>query len=354
MRILYVIEKMSVRGGTERILTDKMNYLAEHTGHEVVLMTLWHDDSPYAYQLSEHITRIRLNVPLPKIPMGYAPMLPLVLHRFNKYIHRIKPDVCILQRAMGCLLAAFGTHPCPAIYESHTCRDDSNHRWLLPLMERKADYVVTLTRGDANDFARARHVAVIPNFTTMQPEGRASLDSRHCIAVGRVCKEKNFMRLVRIWRQVHVSHPEWVLDIYGDGDQQDMLRQEIENCGLSCCIRMHGATDNVVEKYMQSSMLIVTSQTEGFGLTIIEAMACGVPVVAFDCHWGPADIIDNGKDGFLIDYNDDNAMVRSIERLMDDEALRHEMGTNAIGKALHYRPAAIMSQWLKLFNTMKK
>ena len=127
MRIIYVIERLSGTGGLQRILTDKMNFLAENTAHEIVLMTVWQDDRALPYKLSPNVRRIRLNVP----PTLLA--LPIALWRFNKYIKRANPDITVFFRAVGAFLTALTTWKGKKVFEAHLDYNHSNHNWLYPI-----------------------------------------------------------------------------------------------------------------------------------------------------------------------------------------------------------------------------
>ena len=107
------------------------------------------------------------------------------------------------------------------------------------------------------------------------------MTSKRCIAVGRLCKEKDFGRLIRLWGIIRQERPGWTLDIYGDGEERDSLQRQVTAQGLTGSVTLHGNTSDVKAEYIKSSMLLMTSRTEGMPMTIIESMTCGVPVVAF-------------------------------------------------------------------------
>ena len=390
MHLLYIMDKMSCRGGMERIITDKINYLAANTAHEVTLMTVWHDPLPPAYPFHSRVRHVRLNVPLPPVPGGYMLTLPWALRRFDRQVKRLQPDIAVVFRAVGSFLTALTSWKGKIVYESHQPRSTMNHRWIYSFMERRADAVVCLTKGDAREFGKARRVEVIPNFTDIRPDAPASLDARRCIAVGRLCKEKDFMRLLDIWKTVAESHPGWRLDIFGEGEERRALEERIVQLRLGDTVTLKGTTDNIVKEYLDSSMLLVTSRTEGFSMAIAEAMACGLPVVSLDCPYGPREIMGAVADGFTVgrlcgyavERTDDKEtldrfscapgyllplsipeddrsatamtaadrlMAACISALIDSPALRREKGRAALQRAASFRPAPIMAQWLKLF-----
>lgn len=324
MRIVYVIEMISPRGGQERVIIDKMNYLAEHTSHEITLMTVWKDTRPAAFPLHKNIRRVTLDVHMLNISGGYAVSLPVVLYKFNSRIKEINPDITIFFRAMGAFLCATTSWTGKKIFESHTPYRFSNHKWLYPYMQRKADVVVCLTKGDAEEFNMAKCTKVIPNFTMISTSKVPDYGARNVVFVGRDCPEKDIPRLKHIWSIVHRNHPDWTLSV-------------------------HHNTKDIVSAYLSGSILVMTSKAEGFGLVLLEAMCCGLPCIAFDCPHGPRDIIEDGKTGFLVQYDDNQEFIGKLSTLMDDENLRRQMGSAARIAAQRYQPESIMQQWLGLF-----
>ena len=320
MRIVYVIEKLSTIGGMERVLTDKMNYLAAHTAHEVVLMLVWHDPLPPAYPLHERIAVLRLGVPY--VRGGLT--LPLALLRYNRYIRRLRPRCTVLTWVFGAFAATFGTHCGKTIYELHRPAQKMKHRWLQKLMQRRTDCIVTLTKTDAACYPRARHVAVIPNFTDMHFSAAPDYSAKVVVSAGRDIPEKDFPRLRRLWDSLRPGHPDWQLHV-------------------------HHSTPDMAAAYLEGSVYAMTSRFEGFPMVLIEAMRCGLPLIAFDCPNGPRDIIEDGVTGYLIPYDDDDKYINRLNYLMEHPEAREQLGRAARKASERYLPAPIMSQWLKLF-----
>ncbi|MBR3521027.1 MAG: glycosyltransferase [Prevotella sp.] len=332
MRIVYVVENITGVGGLQRILIDKMNYLAEHTMHEIVLMTVWHADREPHFPISPAVRFVHLNVP------RSIAFLPLALWRFRKRIRRLNPDVTIQLRAVGAFLTLFSGWHGPTIMEMHSARQAMNHRWLYPLVERRLDAIVCLTNGDARNYPNARRVEVIPNFSTLPPlgEGLGGASLRHVVWVGRDCPEKNLPRLRRIWAEIEKTHPDWTLDI-------------------------HHNTSDIVGAYAKASISVLTSKAEGFSLTTLEAQQMGLPVVAFDCPYGPSDIVIDGETGYLIpltvngsEQEADRMFVEKLTYLMDHPEIRQKMGTAAQKASQRFNKERIMNQWLKLFAEIAK
>lgn len=350
MKLLYVIEHISTVGGLERILIEKMNALAAE-GFEVVLMTVWQDDNKPAFPLYEGVGQVCLDVARPRSSLGMLMAMPKVVRRYNREVSAISPDVVVHFRAVGAMLVAFSSWRGRTVFEAHTARQHSNHRWLYPLMERKADAVVCLTKQDADNYTRARRVEVIPNFSGVGSLGcLGSLGAgRRCLFVGRLCPEKNPMRVVRLWRDIVAKHPDWVLDIYGTGELEGYVRMAIKEFAIEDKVVMHGNTDDMLAAYASGSILLLASRTEGFPMTLIEAMQCGVPVVSTDCPCGPRDIIQNGENGFLVPQDDDNAFVEAVSALMDDASLRERMGRIAKETSTRFSREEIIKRWKDFF-----
>jgi len=332
VRIVFVIERISNVGGLERILVEKMNYLVENTSHEVILMTVWCDTKQAAYAISDKVKRIDLNVQLSYTGLPIATLW--ALHRFNKETKRIMPDIVVLTRAVGAFLASFASWNGRKIYESHVPLKYMNHQWLYPLMLRKNTEVVCLTHGDADDFTSmcskqgcSPLVEVIPNFTGIVTQQQSNYNSKVVVAAGRKCYEKNFERLKNLWSKVEKNYPDWQMKI-------------------------HHETKDMVSAYLEGSVFVMTSRFEGFGMVLIEAMSCGLPCIAFDCPYGPRDIIEDGKTGYLIPYDDDDMFVKKLTYLMEHPEVREQMGRAAKESVKRFSEELVMKKWKQFYESL--
>ena len=222
---------------------------------------------------------------------------------------------------------------------------------------KNAQLVVALTEGDASEWRKINtNVCVIPNIVHLNETGEYSdCEAESVIFVGRFSKQKNIKSLLEIWKIVHERNPNWQLQIFGGyGEEQDALLPIIEK--MNANIRVNEPTSDIMKKYNESSILVMTSAYEPFGLVLPEAMSCGIPVVAFDCPYGPSDIITDGKDGFLISNYDIQFFAERVCLLMDNPDLRKRMGEAGIVSSRRYEAKLIMPQWKELFEqlTQKK
>lgn len=351
MKLLYVIEHISTVGGLERILIDKMNALASEPEFELVLMTVWQDENGPAFPLDRRIEQVCLGVKRPTSMWGMLAAMPRVLYIYNNKVRAIAPDAVVHFRAMGAMLTAFSPWRGFTVFEAHLARQHNNHIWLYPLMEHRVDMVVCLTKGDAANYTRAKRVEVIPNFSNLNSYCtlKYSSTSNSCLFVGRLSPQKDPLRLVRLWKMIVAKHPGWRLEICGDGELETEVRAEVERLGISDSVVMHGNVSDISGMYSRSAMLLLCSHMEGLPLVLIEAMHNGMPVVSTDCPYGPADIIRDGENGFLVPMNDDAAFVRAVSILIEKPSLREGMREKARETSARFSKQVIINSWKELF-----
>ena len=214
----------------------------------------------------------------------------------------------------------------------------------------KVEKIVALTHGDAEKWKQINpNVSIIPNIVTMnEAETFSNCEAERVIFVGRLDSQKGYQYLNEIWGIVEGRHPDWRLDIYGEGAD---LKENLGLIPKGKNVFPHGQTLDIQDKYKESSILVLTSVYEPFGLVMPESMSCGIPVVAFDCPYGPSEIISDGKDGFLINCYDVEAFADKLCLLMENEALRKQMGQNAILSAQRFTKDKIIPQWNALFES---
>ena len=378
MRIVYVTDAFAVWGGMERVLVDKMNALAGQYGWEVTLLTTNQGEHPLTYDLHTNIRHIDLDIRMHQQYKYHG--IQKVLKRLNlkrtlkerlrQTLVDIKPDVivCVKLDYVSVLVKLKGD--VPLVIESHTlCHSEKMDEvgllrrlyiWSLKRSIRKADAVLALTEGDANDWrAYNDNVHVIPNVVHLNDQGDKSLipflgkDIKRpvpLIYVGRFSKQKDIDSLLRIWAIIHQQYPDWRLDIYGEGELKEHYLSIIHK--MNANINVYEPTADIMEVYREHSILLLTSLYEPFGLVLPEAMSCGLPVVAFDCPFGPADIITDGVDGYLIEDRDVELFAQRVGQLISDYDLRVKMGKAGIASSKRYQASRIMPQWIQLFEQL--
>ena len=213
--------------------------------------------------------------------------------------------------------------------------------------------IVSLTQSDAVEWKKINpNVKVIPNVVHLNDTGRYSdCLSKSAIFVGRYSYQKDIESLLKIWELVCQRYPDWKLHLFcGFGDQKEILQSAVSQQGTN--VVLHQPTSYICEEYVRSSMLLMTSRFEPFGLVLPEAMSCGLPVVSFDCPYGPVDIISEGIDGFLIRNRNIEDFVEKICLLIENSELRIQMGKAGIMSSKRYCADRVMPHWNSLFETL--
>lgn len=190
----------------------------------------------------------------------------------------------------------------------------------------------------------------IPNCLDKVPNKLSKLDSMNLVAVGRLAHEKGFDDLLKLFKKISLKYPKCILNIIGDGMERNKLLDLAKELKLGDKVVFHGYQDKdyIGNILSDSSVYVMTSHTESFGLVLIEAMAYGIPCVAYDCAQGANEIITDGVDGYLIKDRNEDEMLSKISDLLDDDVLRKKMGKNARAKSKDYSGEEVLSKWLKL------
>ena len=175
---------------------------------------------------------------------------------------------------------------------------------------------------------------------------------RHVVGIGRLTHQKGFDLLIKAYAQVAGRHPDWALHIVGEGEERSALLALIAKLGLESKVTLPGWLDNPYSMLGASDLLVMSSRYEGFGNVLCEAMACGVPVVSFDCPSGPSDIIRHGEDGLLVPAQDVEGLASAMDRLMSDEGERRALGARAPVSMRRFDLASILPQWEALLDEL--
>ena len=377
LKIVCLTPALYMAGGVERVLTLKANYFAEHFGYDISIILTEGKDKPLFYPLSEKVRIINLNIGFEELwTCSFLKKIVVYLKKQRQYrkmveqeLMRLRPDITIslLRREINFLTSI--KDGSKKIGELHVNR--ANYRnyntekvglikrlfarwWSYSLLQklRKLDRLVVLTEKDREAWTELDNVVALPDPLPFVPSSVSPLSKKRVVAIARYSHEKGIDLLLKAWAIAEKKVEDWQLEIFGDGDKTS-FEQLIDTLGIDrtrCWL--NGRTDDVEQEYLNSSLFVLSSRFEGFGMVIVEAMACGLPVVAFDCPCGPRSIISDGEDGLLVENGNVEALADALSRLMGDEVLRQSMAEKAIVNVKRFEIETIANQWLHVFNNV--
>jgi glycosyltransferase involved in cell wall biosynthesis len=217
-----------------------------------------------------------------------------------------------------------------------------------------ANGVVLLTEADKEEwvlrFGRSSKLTVIPHCVQHDPPlPRPDTErDKAILSVGRLCHQKGYDLLLRSWASIARHHPTWVLRVLGAGDKHQELLILAAELDITHRVQWIAATPDVSPHYASARMYALSSRFEGFGLVLIEAMTHGLPVVAFDCHYGPAEIVQDKVTGRLVPPDDVDAFARELDALIRDDVQRQLMADAGYSASRRYSKGRNREQWLRL------
>ncbi len=376
-RIVYIVGDLSYPNGMSRVLSQKVNYLAEHTDYELYVVLTEQADKPWYYQLSPKIQHVNFGLdfdsmfqmPFLKRLLAYNRKQKQYRKLLTDYLMQIRPDitVSVLRREINFINdipdgskkvgEIHFNKQTYRVFEKHWLPGCVNrfitYRWQKSLEKevRRLDKFVVLTRQDASNWVGFDNVVVIPNPIFFFPKTLSEGQAKKVIAVGRYTRQKGFDLLIKAWQMVNARHTDWVLNIYGPGNREE-YQQMVDALQLSEVIHCNEASPDIYARYAEHSIFVLSSRYEGFGLVIAEAMATGLPAVSFRCPCGPEDIITDHKDGLLVENSNIEVLADAICYMIEHPEERQQMAGNALISAQRYHEDAIMQKWLQLFDSL--
>ena len=376
-RIVYCTPALYSAGGVERIVSVKANYFAECYGYDVtILITEGFNKNPF-FPISEKVRVVNLNIgfeelwnkPFWKTILIYLLKQYKYKRRFKEEILRLHPDIIIstLRREINFLaeindgsikigelhlnranFRTVGTGKCSFVQRYFV------KWWRTKLLchLRQLDKFVVLTESAVEEWPELNNVVMIPDPLPIRVDALSPLTVEHVATIGRYSYEKGYDLLLRSWAIVQNEIPNWHLDVYGMGDV-DAYKNLAFQLGLdmSRC-HIYGSVNDVEHVYQNCSIFALSSRFEGFGLVIVEAMACGVPVISFACQSGPLELINDGVNGLLVPLGDVSSFAEKLVDLIKDSELRTSRAENGLKTVRSYSIENVAKQWKELFDVL--
>lgn len=376
MKIIYCTHSTYNPGGMERVLLNKVTYLSQLPGWGIAVVTTDQHQRPPFYPFPEKVCMTDLGINYSE-DNGKGAWKKITGYLRKRKEHKRKLTALLLKEKPNIVVSLYPSESSfipdikdgsKKVLELHYCkffRLQYGRKGLLGWIDklrtrqdeqivRRFDKFVVLTNEDRGYWGNLPNIEVIPNAAMHVSDAYSDVMNKRVIAVGRLDYQKGFDRLIQAWQLVQHTgkFTDWKLDIFGQGEWKEMLQQMIDKAGLQNTVCLNRPTKQIGEEYVKSDMLVMSSNYEGFPMVMIEAMACGLPVVSFDYKCGPKDIIQTGINGLLVPNGDIQALADAMMKVMEDEAYRKMLSLNARKVVDTYSEQAVMSQWIRLFTSI--
>lgn len=376
MKIIYCTHSTYNPGGMERVLLNKVTYLSALPEWEVSVVTTDQHQRPSFYPFPEKVRMTDLEINYSddndkgiwKKITSYLCKRKEHKRKLTALLLKEKPDIVVsLYPSESSFIPDIkdGSKKVLELHFNKFFRIQYGRKGIIGLIDRwrtrqderivrRFDKFVVLTNEDKGYWGGLPNIEVMPNAAIHVSKNYSEVKNKRVIAVGRLDYQKGFDRLIQAWKLVqHTGRfSDWKLDIFGQGEWREMLQQMIDKQGLQNTVKINPPTNAILNEYVHSSLLVMSSNYEGFGMVLVEAMSCGVPVISFDCKCGPKDIIQPGINGLLVPNGDIQALADAMMKVMEDEAYRKMLSLNARKVVDTYSEQAVMSQWILLFTSI--
>ncbi len=358
--IVLLIAEIFRPGGTNRVVVNLANKFTDE-GYKVSVYSVNSSEGAPYYALHKNVEIKHLNVPLAR---NVAVRSTIGLYKTYKALIKATQDgqIIIATDPISCFALAFikrkyNKRICIAAEHMGIAVSAKHSAIARKKLYKYLDAVTVLNAIDKDllelQQVQMKHCAVIPNEVSFYPEQTPDYSVKKMVTVGRYVPQKGYDILINILSSVLPKHKDWSVDIIGDGYMRDELQKKIDQENLSDQVKLLQPTQNIIEAYLSASVYLLPSRFEGFPMVLLEAKACGLPCIAFDCPAGPAEIVEP-NDGRLIPFLDEVKFAEAMEELMQNPGLRTELGKNAKQNVLKYSTDAVYQKWNQLFRQVSE
>lgn len=364
-KILFLNACINQIGGIERVTLDIAGHLADE-GFEISILSF--AKNPNAQESFSIHPKIHTEYILNK--WKHICFAPFYATRFRKAVRKINPDVIVyVDTMLFIFIDPFLKGVCrnakKIAWEHFSWILSTGKKRIRPISRkmavRKADAVVLLTEEDKqylenHTIKKRAKLLVIPNVIRTDLIGKRDLKPvlnrpKQVLFIGRLARQKQVPELIDIWNRIEKQHPDWKLIIVGDGVERVPVEEKIQNYGLKN-VQLEGKQREIRSYCENSQILLLTSRFEGLPLVLIEGLLFGLTEISFDCSCGPKEIIENEKNGCIIDNFDQIAFAQKLSELMENDNLREQFSECSLELAKIYLPEKIIPRWIKLFEAL--
>ncbi|MGL5965270.1 MAG: glycosyltransferase [Fusobacteriaceae bacterium] len=360
-KILIIHYRMDNPGGTERVVANLANSWIKN--YDVDLVSVNYKEC--FYEIDKNVGKYFFNYKLPTVfnnaifkkfgnlyKFFDTGMMIRKICKKNNYDYIYTPYLTM--SLLGYFFKDKKSKQLSAEHASFTNGNSKLQKKIKKIIYKKIDKIILLTDQEKEIYQKMGcNISVVPNATSYYSEETAELNNKKIIMVGRFVDEKNYPEFLNNLNFFE-KYPEWKLNIYGNGPHEERMKDIIRNKKISKYVEIKKSVANIKEKYLESSMLVLASKTEGFGMVIIEAMCSGVPCISFNCPVGPAKLIKNNEDGILVQNQNYEELNEKIELLIKYEDVRKKLGMKAKENIKRYSSEEIQKVWDKVFEEVSQ
>lgn len=376
-KIVFCTPALYSAGGVERVISVKASYFSDILGYDVIIIVTEGKGKPSFFPLSERVKVINLGINFEELwHQPFYRKVFLYLKKQFQYkklltseLMRIHPDITIsvLRREINFITKIKDgskkvgeLHVNRKNYRNFEAGDTNVVKWLFAkfwmrnLIKhlKELDGLVVLTESEKMAWPELSNVSVIPDPLSFSRKKSSSLTRKRVISIGRYAYQKGVDLLLQAWAIIEKDYPDWELVYFGQGDKTPYV-QQMNELGIDTCrCLLNDKTSDVMKELQDSSLFVLSSRFEGFGMVLAEAMACGLPVISFDCKSGPSEIISEGEDGYLAPPENVDILAERMSYMIANPELRTRLGRNAFQNSLRYDIDGISKQWVQLFNKL--
>lgn len=356
-KILFYFNSMTPPGGIERVISTLANHFSDFM--EVTILV---KDKAYShYPLAENIKIISLGSSLD-------------LDMNNKFKRIIQVGVNLVQSTANLkdFLASnqfdlfYLAHPLNVL-EFHLARGIDKtviitehgginaynlvYKQIKKWLYSKARCYVVPTSSDAKAYRDLNFpVEYIPHFKSALNYECSDLSKKVVLSIGRMTEAKRQWIMIDLWHKIVNENniKDWELHLVGNGNLENQLNNKIVTLGLQEYIKILPPIQDVEKYYKSSSVFMLTSHSEGFGMVLLEAISFGLPCISYDCPSGPRDIVENEINGYLIPMDDFNGLKNATLSLLTDSEKLHKFANGAYSTSLKWNDEAVLNEWKKI------
>lgn len=375
-KIVFLVLHLGT-GGAERVVCNLANLLSEnndiqiistyklndtpsfHIDDKVKIEYLMEDLKPNKNELKDSLKKLNLILAFKELIKSLQ-VLYLRKSLMIKAIKKLNCDIVISTRALhNNLVSKYANKRIIKIAQEHN-HHNNNQKYINKIIKslKGFDYFMPVSKELANFYktkVKDTQVIYIPNFIEKISNKKSTLQNKQLLSVGRLDKVKGFEDLIDIFNIFQKKYPDWTLHIVGEGSEKQNLQNKIHSLHLDKKILLCGnkLSDELEQEYLNSSIFLMTSFSESFGLVLVEAASYGLPLVAFDSAQGAKEIITNDKNGFLVPDRNKEIFVKRINEIIESCKKKNTFSNNSLLVATQFSKQTISELWNKFINNIK-